>query len=215
VLIRLTIFIGIVILFLPAAGMAGTEQLLKDLGGPQHAEAYELPYLPPYCKCKGAVNIDPQTKEKLRKKWDSFFRKYPYGENWIHLHHYCQGLLMLNRFYRGAGNPSALLKEAEAQFDYMIEHSNPKFILVPEYHLKMGITQKLMGKDGKAIEHFMKAIELKKDYVPAYMQLIDCYKDHDPENAIKTAEMGLKHSPNSEILKNKLGELQSLPATKE
>ncbi|MEW6327117.1 MAG: hypothetical protein AB1487_05920 [Thermodesulfobacteriota bacterium] len=71
-----------------------------------------------------------------------------------------------------------------------------------------------MGKDGKAIEHFRTAIELKKDYVPAYVQLIDCFKDYDLENAIKTAEMGLKHSPNSEILKKKLAELQSLPATK-
>ena len=215
-LIRLTIFISIVILLFPAAGMADMEQRLNDLGGPQHAEADELPYLPAYCKCKGAVNIDPQTKEKLRKKWDRFFSKYPHGENWVHLHHYCYGLLMLNRYYRGVGKPSALLMEAEAQFNYMIKQSNPKFILVPEYHLKMGITQKLMGRDSKALQHFTEAIKLKKDYVPAYIQLIDCYKEHhDLKNAIKTAEMGLKHSPNSKILKKELVEMQSLPATKE
>lgn len=215
-LIRLTIFISIVILLFPAAGMADMEQRLKDLGGPQHAEAYELPYLPDYCKCKGAVNIDPRTKENLRKKWDRFFSKYPHGENWVHLHHYCQGLLMLNRFYRGVGNPSALLKEAESQFNYMIKQSNPKFILVPEYHLKMGITQKLMGRDSKSLQHFTEAIKLKKDYVPAYVHIIDYYKEHnDFKNAIRTAKMGLKHSPNSKILKKELVEMQSLPATKE
>ena len=54
--------------------------------------------------------------------------------------------------------------------------ARPKFVLVPEYHLKMGITQKLMGRDSKAMEHFMKAIKLKKDYVPAYVHIIDYYK---------------------------------------
>ena len=71
-LIRLTIFISIVILLFPAAGMAGMEQRLNDLGGPQHAEAHEFQYLPPYCKCKGAVNIDPHTKEKLKKNGIAF-----------------------------------------------------------------------------------------------------------------------------------------------
>ena len=94
--------------------------------------------------------------------------------------------------------------------------ARPKFALVPEYHLKMGITLKLMGRDNKAVEHFMQATKLKKDYVPAYVHIIDYYKEHnDFKNAIRTAKTGLKYSPNSKILKKELVEMQSLPATKE
>jgi len=214
-LIRLSIFIGIVILLFPTAGMAGVEQRLNDLGGPVHAEVYELQHLPPYCKCKGAVNIDPHTKKKMMKKWSRFFLKYPHGENWIHLHHYCYGLIMLNRYYRGVGKRSALLREAEGQFNYVITQSNPKFILVPEFHLKMGVTQKLMGRDSKSLQHFMQATKLKKNYVSAYLHIINYYKEHhDFKNAIKTAKKGLKYSPNSKILKKELVEMQSLSKTK-
>ena len=139
-LIRLTIFIGIVILLFPAAGMAGAEQMLKDLGGSKAAEDHELPYLPAYCKCKAAVSGDRYRKKGCMEKWNRFFGKYPHGGNWIHLHHYCNGLLMLNRLSRGVGKRTALLKTAEAEFNYVITQSNPKFILVPEFHLKLGIT---------------------------------------------------------------------------
>lgn len=93
--------------------------------------------------------------------------------------------------------------------------ARPKFVLVPEYHLKMGITQKLMGRDSKSLQHFIQATKLKKNYVPAYVHIIDYYKEHhDFKNAIKTAKTGLKYSPNSKILKKELVEMESLSTPK-
>ncbi|MDL1968656.1 MAG: hypothetical protein LWW97_08955 [Deltaproteobacteria bacterium] len=194
--------------------MAGGKEEFEALGGKKLAYDYELRYLPPYCRCRAALNADKYKHE--RKKWDPIFaRQGEKGKDWMHLHHYCYGLIMLNRHSRGVGKPSALLREAEAQINYVITHSNPKFILMPELHLKMGITQKLMGKDSKALQHFIQAIKLKKNYVPAYLHIISYYKEHhDLKNAIKTAKRGLKYSPKSNMLKKKLIEMQSLSTTK-
>lgn len=209
-IIRLIIFVGIVILFFPADGMAGEKEQFEALGGKTLAYDYELPYLPPYCRYCAAVNRDQYKHEK--KKWARILKTQ--GQP-VHLHHYCCGLLMLSRLMRGVGKHSALLNRAEQEFNYVLKHSSPKFILLPEVHLKMGITQKLMGRDSKALQHFTQAIKLKKNYVIAYVHIIDCYKEHnDFKNAIKTAKMGLKHSPNSELLKKKLVDLESLSTTK-
>lgn len=205
--VRLIIFISILILFLPAVSMADMEQQVKHLGGPQFAEDHELPYLPAYCWCRS---------KNESKKWKRIWQKLgDRGSDKIHLRHYCVGLLMLSRFNRGLGTKSVLLRTAEAEFNYVLSHSSPKFILVPEYHLKMGITQKLMGRDSKSLQHFMQATKLKKNYVPAYLHIINYYKEHhDFKNAIKTAKKGLKYSPNSKILKKELVEMESLSTAK-
>jgi tetratricopeptide (TPR) repeat protein len=112
---------------------------------------------------------------------------------------------------RGLGNRSALLRHAANQFTYMLNLSSPKFILMPEIHLKMGVTQELMGKRVEALKHFLQAIKLKRDYVPAYLKVINFYKElHDVESAARIARTGLKYSPNSKTLQNELRELQSL-----
>ncbi len=211
---RLTIFIGIAILFFPAVGMADVEQYLKDNAGPDQASDHELSYLPGYCRYCAAVNRDRYKNE--RKKWERVWKRLgDRGRDKVHLHHYCFGLIALNRLQRGLGKRAHLLSKAEAEFNYVIIQSNPKFILVPEFHLKMGITQKLMGRDSKSLQHFMQATKLKKNYVPAYLHIINYYKEHhDFKNAIKTAKKGLKYSPNSKILKKELVEMESLSTAK-
>ena len=101
------------------------------------------------------------------------------------------------------------------EFTYMIEHVSPQFILMPEIHLKIGMTQKLMGKNPEAIKHFYEAIKLKKDYVAAYTYIIDFFKENrNYKGAIEIAQRGLRYSPNSELLKKKLAELQALSGAK-
>jgi len=206
---------SIFILFCPPVSMAGLKEAIEDLGGVKRASDYELRFLPPYCRCRVALNEDRYKNDV--KKWRAiFYSKGERGKDWIHLHHYCAGLLMLSRLQRGLGKRTALLLQAENEINYVIEHSSPKFILMPEIHLKMGITQKLMGNDVKAMQHFTKAIQLKKNYVPAYAHIIDFFKEHQNyKKAIETAKRGLKYSPNSKALKAKLRELQSLSTTKQ
>jgi tetratricopeptide (TPR) repeat protein len=81
---------------------------------------------------------------------------------------------------------------------------------MPEIELKMGTTQKLMGKNAEALKHYYRAVRLKNDYVVAYVYIIDIFKEyHDYARAMETAKRGLKYAPNSELLKSKLAELRS------
>lgn len=211
----LVIFSTVIIFLHPAVGLTGGERYRESLGGsgPYEPFDYELPLLPSYCTCR-LRGDDPRWRRKCYKWTDKFKAHGARGRDVVHIHHYCSGLLMLSRLNRGVGERSALLKKAEDQFRYMITHSSPNFILMPEIHLNMGITQKHMGKDGQAIKHFLQAIKLKKNYVPAYIQIIEFHKEHhDYRKAISVAKTGLKYSPNSKLLQHTLRELESLPMT--
>lgn len=211
---RLIVFLTAAIFLNPVPAMPDLKTYYESLGSdPWKAFNYELPLLPPYCKCrvgKHLLNADQLRQE--RGKWDRIFKsKGVRGEGWIHVHHYCAGLLMLSRLQRGVGERSALLAEAESQFNYMIKNTNKEFILMPEIYLKMGMTQIELKQPIKAIECFKRAISLKKDYVPAYIQLIDLFmRSQNINEAISTAKTGLEYSPDSEQLQKKLVELQSL-----
>jgi len=216
---RLIVFLTFIIFLIPVVGMADRKTYYETHGGsdPYKAFNYELPLLPPYCKCRvGKHHLNSAQLRQERKKWDHIFKsKGVGGYDWIHVHHYCVGLLMLSRLNRGVGKRSTLLSQAEEQFKYMITHSSPTFILMPEIHLKMGITKKLMGKDAKAMGHFIQATKLKRNYVAAYVHIIDCFKGHHNfKTAIRFAKKGLKYSPNSKVLNKKLMELQSLSKAK-
>lgn len=206
------IVLSVIVLFYPLTAFAGTEQLRKDLGGSLEPKEHELKYLPKYCKCKGrGENVSSADKKKCRAYWQKVFEKYPHGQSWIHLHHYCYALTYLHRYQMGIGNPSALLKAAENEIRYMIKHSHPKFKLMPEYLYRMGTTQQLMGKDDKALEYFYQSIKSNNKYVPAYMKIIQYYQSvGDIKKAVQIAKTGLKYSPDSSRLKKKLAELQSL-----
>jgi tetratricopeptide (TPR) repeat protein len=204
-----TMLVCVVVLVSAAQAVGGIEEERRALGGPQLAEDNELPFLPPYCRCWAAVNMDRYRHE--RSQWRRIFRGH-----WSGIHHYCYGLIMLSRLERGVGQRSALLAWAESQFDYVLTHATPETnILYPEVHLKMGITKKLMGKNAEAMKHFYEAIRLKKDYVAAYAYIIDFFKEHQNyKAAIEIAQRGLRYSPNSELLKKKLTELQALSGAK-
>lgn len=209
---RLIVYLTAIIFLSPVPAMPDLKTYRESLGGsdPYVPFDYELPLLPSYCTCK-LRSDDPRWRRKCYK-WQDKFRAYgARGRDVVHIHHYCSGLLMLRRVQRGVGERSALLKKAERQFNYMITHSSPKFILMPEIYSKMGMTQIMLEQSIKAMEYFKRAISLKNNYVPAYLQLIDLYvRSQNINGAISTAKMGLKYSPNSKQLQKKLAELQSL-----
>lgn len=179
-----------------------------DRAGPIVAYEHELKYLPPYCRCVASVNMKRYKKEKA--KWARIFKsKGERGRDWGHIHHYCYGLTFLSRVNRGLGKRSYLLGRAESEFGYMIKQASPKFILMPEIHLRMGITKLMMRKDAGALKHFYKAIKLKNDFVPAYIQIIYYYRNHNnAKEALKIARLALKHAPNSKVLRKQLAELK-------
>ena len=160
----LIVFLMATIFLSPVPAMPDLKTYHESLGGsdPYVPFDYELPLLPFYCTCK-LRSDDPRWRRKCYK-WQDKFRAYgARGRDVVHIHHYCSGLLMLSRVQRGVGERSALLKKAEDQFRYMIRHSSPNFILMPEIYFKMGKTQEMLGQPIKAMEYFKRAKRLKKN----------------------------------------------------
>ena len=196
---KITILFFIIITLFHPSVFGGLEQERQRMGGSLKAKNHELPYIPRYCWCKVA---ESGAYNKEYNKWTSYFEQYgKVGEGWGHIHHYCSGLLMLNRYQRRTGDPKYLLGVAEKQFNYMITHSSKNFILMPEIYKNMGLTQKLMGNKDQAIQYLLTSIKLKRDYEPAYLELITILKSTNPQLALQIVEQGLKYSPDSEALK--------------
>lgn len=206
------LFVCFTIVICPILVLGGTEQLWKRIGGPNYPEVHEFKYLPSYCKCKNYnPKIAGKRKEKCLESVRRYFHKYPYGGNWIHLHHYCNALTYLNRYYQGRGDPLTLLSGAEKNLDYMIRQSNPKFMLVPEYYLKMGIVKESLNKDSEALVCYNKAIMLNKKYVAPYLKLSDYYISRkDLKSALEIINRGLEYSKESKALLRKHTEIKSL-----
>ena len=65
-----------------------------------------------------------------------------------------------------------------------------------------------------ALASYERAIELKRDYWPAYARLADYYKDNGQrQKAREILEDGLKAAPDTKALQRRLRELDSAPAT--
>lgn len=204
---RKILLICLVLALLPSWAGADMKQYLEFNAGPDNPYDYEFKYLPGYCPCWSAKNRERFQADA--EKWKRVFRsKGERGMDYIHLHHYCFGLVALSRMQRGLGNRNHLLRRAENEFGYMIKHSSPKFVLMPEIHTKMGLVKLLQGKDAHAVSHFVKAINLNNRYVAAYKYLIDYYLNHNENSkALQIGTLGLRHNPDSEYLKQMVAKL--------
>jgi tetratricopeptide (TPR) repeat protein len=181
---------------------------------PFSQEEYET--LPRYCWASNMINkglADPLLSEEERKKWYDQM-----GQDFIHIHHWCWGLMQMRRGNqtRDPVERNRHYKTAIANFDYVIRASSSTFPLKPEFHLRKGITLRLMGNDAAAAGEFGRAIKLKPDYTPAYSALADLHVDlGNTSEAMNVLEAGLRQAPDSRILAQKKAELQSLSAARQ
>ena len=172
------------------------EQLKADLPSTE-----ELRLLPPYCTTKftkGASRKDPEVRH-----WVSIL-----GENYSHIHHYCKGLNYAIRANAGGSNTSHYLKQSLNNYDYVLGHMTPGFVLLPELLVKRGKTLQRQNRNEAAIGDFLKAIKAKPDYTPAYAALSDAYKAMgNKAEARKALEDGLEHKPDSRSLNKRMEKL--------
>lgn len=133
------------------------------------------------------------------------------GENYQHMHHYCWGVNWANRADRDWDNKIAQsydLQVAAANFNYVLEHATPGFFMRPEIHLRLGKVLLRTNNHVEAAQNFLKAIQIKPDYVPAYLALSDFYKETGSlTQARSLLEEGLKQVPSSRILARHYQEL--------
>jgi hypothetical protein len=137
------------------------------------------------------------------------------GPTFHHVHHYCFGLMKMNRaMYLARGDQNArrfYLSDAVIEMEYVISKADDKFVLMPEMLTKKGETLALLGKGASAVLHFERAIQVKSDYWPAYAQLSDYYKESgDNKRAREVLESGLSRVPDAKALQRRLGELDSV-----
>ncbi len=161
----------------------------------------EYAALPPYCTVR--------SREQNTANYASWNNKLG-PKNFIHIHHYCSALNHINNSYKQT-KPILRMRElnnAIGGLDYMFDHAEPSFILMPEIHLKKGDVFRLLKKYGDAITEYHQSIQIKADYIPPYRKIADIYIElGDKKSAIDILQKGLKQKPNSKSLKRRLKSL--------
>ncbi len=160
----------------------------------------EITTLPAYCDAK----MGKQTPASV-----DYWRAQIGAENWIHMHHYCGGLIELNRYYRSStGRKKANLRNAVNEFSGMLNAWTPGFYLRPEAHLNRGKALKFMGRNGEALSDFLKALELNPKLASASVELADFYvKQGKKEQALAVLKKGLEQAPATKSLRRRYQEL--------
>jgi tetratricopeptide (TPR) repeat protein len=182
------------------------ELIAGELEGRWNSEA-SLAQLPAYCRARASNMKGPRTPVGPAEvaRW-----KAALGNGWIHTHHYCNGLHhmnLANREYDRA-KQNLLLQGAVKQFDYMQRQAQQSFVLQPEISLMKAKALLRLGDPATAIQELKKALQLKKNYAPAYAAWSDYYKKQDDDTeARRILEEGLKYAPTSKGLRRRLAEL--------
>jgi tetratricopeptide (TPR) repeat protein len=133
------------------------------------------------------------------------------------LHHYCWGLMKVNRALLLARSEQVkrhYLNDALIEFDYVISHSPKDFVLLPEIFARRGDAHFRLGQRGLGLESVEQAVKLKPDYWPPYAFASDHFRaTGDDLQARQWLERGLQHVQDQTALKLRLEALSATSAT--
>ncbi len=136
------------------------------------------------------------------------------GPTFVHMHHYCYGLMDANRAAFLADTRESRifnLNNSIQEFDYVIQRATPDFSLLPEILTRKGESLIRLDRAGEGMLEFQRAIRIKADYAPAYAATSDFYKETGQlGKAREWLEKGLSAAPNAGALKRRLAELDKL-----
>ena len=196
---------------------------LAALAASGHCAAQDIPGYP-----ASIFALDPREVAMLPNfcKYTQHFREKLSGgsndveiERWVsvlgpafqHLHHYCYGLMKVNRavlLAREARVRQSYLTDAVREFDYVIDRSPDDFALLPEILTKKGENLLRLKRAPLAILELERAADLRPDYWPPFALMSDYYKDlGDIGRAREFIQRGLKGSPMAPALSRRLQEL--------
>jgi tetratricopeptide (TPR) repeat protein len=167
------------------------------LGNMYYITASEARLLPPFCMGLSIGNFREDAKSLKQNI------SMP-GE---HTQHFCHGMKSLIRGDRG---DKKSYETAISEFDYVQEHSTSQHDLMDSVSLYKAEALGKLGKTGPAITEYNKAIQLNNKYHQAYARLADYFLTLGmKQDAIETIKMGLRYSPESKGLKNRLHKLSA------
>lgn len=173
----------------------------------------EMAMVPGYCPYTLVFRDTTLDKDKMQI-FDAWKAKV--GESFVHMHHYCAGLIKANRgvlLSRDRMNRQFYLTDAIVEYDYVIGRVPDSYVLLPEILTKKGEALVHLDRGPVAVFNFERAIELKPDYWPPYAQLGEYYrKQGDLAKARSILELGLSRIPDSKTLARRLAELGDKPS---
>jgi hypothetical protein len=191
-------------------------QINMPPGYPDTVEGYdrrEVAMLPKYCLSTigfSMANVPGSQDTSVSERWRAYF-----GPSFIHLHHYCWGMMKTNRallLARDGTTRNFYLRDANREFDYVIERVPDTFVLLPEILTKRAENLARLGRSEVGVLDLERAITLKPDYWPPYAALSDHYKTSgDLGKAREVLENGLAKSPDAVALRRRLSELAGAP----
>ena len=170
----------------------------------------EVALLPPYCAYTQLFrdNVPGGMDPDEIKRWTAIL-----GPTYIHMHHYCWGLMKTNRallFVRSKKFRDYYLRDSLQEFDYVINRATPGFRLLPEIHTKKGQNLLRLGRTAEGLQELERAIALKPDYWPPYAAISDHYMETgDRAKARQWLEAGLSYDPDVHALRRRLAEIDA------
>ena len=185
---------------------------------PERVDAYdprEVAALPPYCKHTQLFRdkVPGGDNPAQIERWSRML-----GPTFLHLHHYCWGLMWTNRARFMVGERRLLgsyLQNSIQEFDYVAERAPASFVLLPEILTKKGENLIRLEKGPLGALDLERAIGLKPDYWPPYAALSDYYREAgDLVRARQVLNDGLAKSPGAKPLRSRLAELDKEGKTK-
>ncbi len=166
----------------------------------------EFAKLPPICKARMQ-----ETKARRKDNNSNYYLwRKRLGSDFIHVHHYCAGLNILNKSWgvTDSKNRDSMLKSAIGEISYTQKHTSPKFFLQSEMAFSKGSILILLNNSVAAHKEFRKGIQLNPKYSRNYSALSDLYKKQgNIEEARYILEQGLTYSPKSKGLNRRLKKL--------
>lgn len=158
----------------------------------------ELALLPEVCMDVQAIPLTG---------WSQHYRESPRSGYWVSrlgkafwgMHHYCWALLHLQRAKQIGMPPqhkAHMIRTAIADFIYVIQNSDAKFVLMPELYYRIGMAHVQLQEPVNAMEAFEQSKAAKNDYWPAYVGLADVQASIGRRaEAIAILDEGLKLLP--------------------
>jgi len=134
------------------------------------------------------------------------------------MHHYCRGLIAVNRYYRleNAVDRKSALGEAIWEFDYTLKNTSPGFSIRPDVYFNRGKALLLQGKPGMAVGDFLQALELSPGMPSASIELARLYKKQGKKDqALDVLKTALAQTPSHKGLRREYlkmgGNLANIP----
>ncbi len=164
--------------------------------------AGELALTPAFCQDVQSINgwsKDKGGRSPRAEHWLSLM-----GETFWAMHHYCWGLIQMNRARAAGVEPqirAGLRRQAIDDYEFVLKYAPPGYVMLPEIYWRIGESYDALDQRPVALLWYEKSRASKPDYWPAYFSaaeslLILGRKDE----ARRMVEEGLRQVPGNSPL---------------